>query len=1244
MTTSRSLFVISLLSIFLINPTTTGMTLQEVPEIVNKKIQNLTLKDGLSQNSILRILQDQTGYLWLATQDGLNRYDGYNFKIFRNNPNDTTSLSENFVGDFSLDTENNLWVLSQHSLQILPSGKSTFERTIPITHDFPFMDQHYFYRIYTLNSNEAIITTSFGIFIYNRTTKKYTHYKSDYIADKNISFHSFSLVFNYKPDELWLSSTYGTYSFQPSTGELKKLNIPKLNRVIQDESVTAFFRDTENNIWISITNKGLFYLTDSLTLIQHFTKDNKNPKLNLAHTHINSISEDLFGSIWVGTSYNGFQRISKKGEIIESITNANYPSLPSNLSYSIFVDQSNILWMGLDGFGLAKLDLKNQFFRLINSETHKIKDSDIADIFIDENDDLWLGLFSTGIAFVNKKTNTVTQYSTDPKSPIQLRSDRITFAMKTNPNHLWVAYQEHGLERFNLKTKSSTFYSSRLSGKYHIQGHTVYNYYIDKNDDLWIVHYFGIAKFNKKTDSFEEIKINSPDSTYIKSYGVSVVTIDQHDKLYLGTTRGLFTYDLKTEQFEMFFSNERDSTTLSHNSVYSLEFDSYGHLWVGTTIGLNLYDPKTKKFKRYFSAEGLPNACIYSLVIDFDNNLWLTTNAGITKATINELGVLKFTNYDESFGLQSNEFNQGASFIHPKTGEIFVGGIKGVNSFFPDQIVNNSIKPPITITDFTVLDKVIPFYNYLNTEKSIKLSYEDYLLTFEFSSLDFTNPVRNQYKVKMVGLDKTWTNLGNRRYFTYTNLEPGEYTFKVIGSNSDGIWNNEGAFLTIEVVPPFWKTKLFYGFIFLFLSALIYGFIRWRAYRLEEINRQLNFMVNEKTAELQQSYEQIKHHQEQLIQTEKLRVIGQLSTGIAHDINNILSIIMGSAAILESKVPDLVVKERLRSIEKAAMDGATIITRLQDFSKNQIAENFEEVDMNLLVTEVMDMVSYKIKQRQKKESISISLISKQDPVAKIYGNASDLRSVVTNLLINSIDAFIKNGQIEVKTTQKNINTIQVKVQDHGKGIPKEIINRIFEPFFTTKGIKGSGLGLSQVYGILKRHGGTISVDSVENEGTTFILEIPCITAKSESSVSVTIPEVMAEYHPEHDIKSILVVEDEAEIRAIYEQILSEMGIKTYFAVSAEEGLELWTENKEAFDLILTDLGLPGKSGWDLIVDIRKENKSIPILIVTGWGNVLSSNQVKDYHVQKVLNKPFTLIELMNNIEDLLNPTGNAPEK
>jgi signal transduction histidine kinase/CheY-like chemotaxis protein len=738
----------------------------------------------------------------------------------------------------------------------------------------------------------------------------------------------------------------------------------------------------------------------------------------------------------------------------------------------------------------------------------------------------------------------------------------------------------------------------------------------------------GVLLFDLKKKSLSVVK--SIEKNKKTELDVLSMFTDHAGILWIGTRlSGLYYYNPGNGSF-LAFQYEDKRLKGEFKRINSIVEDKEGKIWVATENGLICIKKDRKNIVHYSTKEGLLNSFIYSVEIDKQNNIWVSTNGGLSRIHFNKYGASLVYNYTMKDGLQANEFDTNCSFVDDD-GKLYFGGIEGLNVFDPQKIYKNPHVPIVTVNRVIVNNKIVT-----PTKGRMEVVLEPYYsnLEFNFSALDFTNTDNNQYAYKLLGFDSDWVYSGVRNSVRYTGLTPGNYVFYVKGSNNDGIWSENIEYVNVIVSTPLWETlwaRILYVFV-LILFIILLIVLRTRKVIKDKIV--LNKKVKQITGELQANYRKLDKTKTELINSVKRKAVEVLADGMAHDFNNLLFIILNSAQLLKNGVDTPEKKKLVENIEVSAVDAAAVIKRVQDFSTKNDRVAQDMVDISGVLLNAIDLIKAKIDEIEKKKNIVIKIRKSIDVNWISFGSLSEFRLALTNILINAIESFEKSGIIVVRSYFDGKSTGIVEISDEGKGIDKETVNNIFDPFFTTKGVHNSGLGLSQAYGIVTRHNGTIMVDSKPGDGTKIIINLPAKLKINNLDEEIGEKQVL-----QNDIStepgSILVVEDEVVIRELYGEILSMQGYHFEMAETGEEGLEKWESGK--YNLVICDLGLPGLlSGWDVIGKIREKDNNVPVLVVTGWGNSIEKSKIEKYQVNKVLSKPVPIKELIGEISNMLN--------
>ncbi len=826
--------------------------LADTPYSQNIRFEQFSLEEGLSQSVVNVIMQDAKGFLWVGTEDGLNRYDGYNFKIYKPDTENPNSLSDRWITALVEDPHGYLWIgtrlggLNRYDPQtgsfihFLHNAKS--ENSISHNHVTAL----------SAGKNGIWIGTEDGLDFLDYSSQKIKHFTASLESSVSLSGNWISALVSDPNGNLWIGTQDAGLDFYNPTEN--KFTIFKhyedVYTSISSNRIMSILLDKNNNLWVGTAN-GLNY---SETKGQYFSRFVNNPedKDSISGNTINAIYQDRSNGIWIGTN-NGLNRYDEHSE--KFIRHMHQPSIPNTLSndtvFTIFEDSSYVLWVGTYGGGLNKYNRQQDYFayyRTNADDPNSLNGNFVMPIVIGNNGTAWIGAFGSGLNRFNAIANQFRHYEHDPDNPNSISTNEITALMLDSQGTLWIG-TTRGLDRLNPDTGIFTHFFPDYSNPGSISGVPVYTIYEDHTGVIWIGTSRGLDQFEPQSQTFVYYEAEEGTANNFNNNQVTTILEDQDFNFWIGTfDDGLKRFDPNNGQITGYLNNPDDSTSLGSDSILSLYINHSGVLWIGTTGGgLNRYEPKTNSFTQFTEKDGLPNNVIYGILEDSGGNLWLSTNFGISRFNPN---TKSFRNFTTSDGLQSNEFNQGA-FAKDNKGNLYFGGINGFNIFSPNEINENPITPKIVLKSLTQDGNPISGSTPPESLKEIILNWPQNSFEFEFTALAYGQPAKNQYAYTLENFESNWNRIGTQRNGRYTNLPGGTYTLRLLGSNSDGIWNNDGLSIKITVIPPFWVTWWFRSLLLLLLAAAITGGYGWRVKSIEGRNRELERLVKKRTSDLE---------------------------------------------------------------------------------------------------------------------------------------------------------------------------------------------------------------------------------------------------------------------------------------------------------------------------------------------------------------------------------------------------------
>jgi ligand-binding sensor domain-containing protein/serine phosphatase RsbU (regulator of sigma subunit) len=833
---ANSFFIMLMLSFLLISK---AIAFESVIRVNFYNIEN-----GLSQSNVTCLHLDSYGFLWVGTQDGLNRYDGYTFKTYRNNPLNDNSISNNSILSIGEDRNGNLWIGTWNGLSVLDRRTDTFKNYYHNSNNPNSLSANRVFKVFVDKDDVVWLKTLESLDSYDSNSDsfiRYPHFSDPFTLYTDINDFD---IYEDSKSRFWVGTKDGLLVFDKQIGLFKRFFFDQKDpKSISSNKVKCIVEDRDQNIWIA-TASGLNRFVSDKEGFVRYINSSSNP-FSIPDNRVNTLFVDGKGRLLVGTESGLVWYNNANKEFTKYILYVDGRELDSPSINTIVEDNSSILWVGTQS-GLVKWDLKGQKFKFygkdINGE-NIFSNNSIASLMLDGGNLLWVGTWGTGLHLYNRTTGRVIKYSQDGSYPYRIVNDYVHTIYKDSKGRILIGTR-NGVQLYNPSTKSfSDFFKgfgvdvSQLFAE-----NRVYSINEDKYGNYWFATRLGLHRFNGK--GVESFYHNANDSLSITSSEIHCIELDG-DHLWVGTFNGLNRINIKSNEISSF---QRDALYqqggLISNDIVSLKLDSRGVLWVGTPSGLHKYDSSSDKFSLLTEVDGLPNNLVYAIEEDQNGDIWVSTNWGLAKVNQSDNSITRFGVSD---GLQSYEFNVGASFISSK-GELFFGGILGVNAFHPDLILTNTHRPHIVITEVQLISSNGQRSISVVGERSLLIKEEYSLLNIEFSALDFTHPEKNLYMYKMEGLSNDWIDIGSKHSATFSNLSEGTYTFRVKGANSDNVWNDQGVALQIIIQSVFWKSRVaywLYGLAFI-LSLIL--FLRTRTTMLRKTSRLLKereFSMNE---------------------------------------------------------------------------------------------------------------------------------------------------------------------------------------------------------------------------------------------------------------------------------------------------------------------------------------------------------------------------------------------------------------
>ncbi|OQP58965.1 hypothetical protein A3860_39070 [Niastella vici] len=1199
---------------------------------------------GLSHNQVNAILKDREGFLWFGTMSGLNRYDGYSCRIFRKNHNESASLPDNNILSLYELPDGKMWVLTV-------GGACIYN---PDTEEFNTDYYAYLQRLGLPAGNIAnIVKGNNGRYWFQYDNLDlYLYSTNDKSAKPVTQQHAFSSekitsVNETKDGKLWI--VYQNGFLQEYDIALNKIIFSSVafQKVKKGDNYNNLFIDNDGDLWLWYYTSGLFLFHPQDNSIRQFDKNSVPARLN--SDAVSRVLQDNNGLIWVGTDHGGVTLMDKRNNFRTTYL-LNDPKEPKSLSQNaittMYKDDNGIVWVGTYKQGINYLNsnvTQFQYYHHQELNTKSLQYDDVNRFIEDRLGNIWIGTNGGGLIYFDRKNNTFKQYLHDPNNKNSLSNNVIVSLWIDHEDILWIGTYLGGLNRFDGKTFTHYRYNEHDSSS--LADDNVWEIFEDREQHLWIGTLGrGLQLLDRKTNRFIRNPYNEGQSSPLLSKYISGILQDRQGNLWVGTAAGVAVIE-KAKATVVYYQDKNDKNSLSNNNVICLFEDSKGRIWVGTREGLNLFNEQTKEFQTFTTAEGLPDNIILNILEDNHQTFWLSTPNGlcnvIPEQSKNGL-VLSIINYDETNNLQNREFNDNAA-LKTRAGELFFGGPSGFNIIDPEKIGKPVYNPKVVFTGLQILNKNVQPGELINNRvllaqslsklSGIDLKYTENVFSIEFASLDFTHSNRDKYAYMLEGFNSDWLYAdGSQRRATYTNLNPGHYTFKVKVLKKDGLWS-EIKTLQINILPPFWRTPIAY-IIYTLIAAVLLLVIRRIA--LERIHMRFEVQQQRKEAERAHALEQLKT---------------KFFTNVSHEFRTPLSLIIAPLDRIIKQSTDEDQKNQLNLVQRNAKRLLNLVNQLLDFRKMEV----QEIKLHPSIGDIIGFsrdISHSFMDIAEKKSIQFSFSANIDSL-EIYFDKDKIEKILFNLLSNAFKYTHDKGRVGINliysppVNNEGDGTLAIEVKDTGIGIPADKHEKIFERFFQTDVPEsmvnqGTGIGLAITKEFVKLHNGIITVKSEPEKGSSFTVYLPAKKVYDASTRAIANagpvenaePVQLEESKKSDKKKTILVVEDNEDLRFYLKDNLKEQ----YHIEEATNGKEGWEKAVLLNpDLIVSDIMMPLMDGVELARKIKTETITahIPVILLTAMGSEEKQLEGLKVGVNDYITKPFTFEILASRIRNLL---------
>ena len=1239
--------------------------------------EHITVVEGLPENSVWAVLQDHLGFLWFGTQNGLVKYDGYTYTLFKPDPEDPHSLSDARIYALYEDTAGNLWVGTAQG------GLNHFDRT---TEQFtayqhnpgdPSSLSHN--TIFTILEHTDgtlwVATMGGGLDRFDPVTETFTHYRHYPEEPGGLRDNQVHGLWLDADGVLWVGThAGGLHRFDPAMEvfEVYQYDPDDLGSLSHND-VNTIYQDGAGTFWIG-TAGGLNRFNPETGRFAAYRHDPNDPG-SLSHDNVMRILEDENGVLWVGVGGNdvrgGLHRFDPEtGTFIRYQYDPDDPgSLGSNYVLSLYEDRHGALWVGTWGGGVSKHDPaaeKFAHFARTPGEPNSLSTNQVLAFHEDRNGMLWIGTWGGGLDRFDPATNTFTNYRHDPTNPNSLAGDEVMAIYEDRDGMLWLGTWS-GLDLFDPATEQFTHFRSDLDATGNLDYNEVTSIYEDRRGALWLGTWMaGLNRFDRTTNTFTHFVHDPADSTSLSANHVGTIFEDDGGTLWIATGDGqLNRFDPETEQFEA----QAPMGGRMALRTFTPSVAMPGRYWLGTTLrGLHLYDPETDTSEAFTEADGLPHDGVLGLLEDDEGFVWVSTARGLSKFDYKER---RFRTYEITEALQGNKLMYTAAY-KSRSGALYFGGSQGFISFYPGAVTDNPHVPPVVLTDFKLFTESVavgedsPLKAHISVAEEIRLAHWQNDISFGFAALNYQASEKNTYAFKLQNYDEEWRYAGTGRTATYTNLAPGEYVFRVTGSNNDDVWNDQGASIRVIISPPWWQTPWAYILFVIFGVAGVFGVVRWRVRYLERRAHDLEVVVSARTAEVVRQKATIEAQAQKLQELDRLK--SRFFANISHEFRTPLLLILGPLQDMLDGAFGTVgeaMRKQVATMQRSGFRLLRLINQLLDLSKLE-SGNMRLAARRANLMPFLRGIVLSFSSMAERKHITFDLHAELDRVDLAF-DPDKLEKVFYNLLSNAFKFTPEHGAIRVLVKDEAEGYVEIHVSDTGRGIPPAALPYIFDRFRQVdssmrQGDEGTGIGLALVRELVALHSGTISAESSLGKGTTFIVRLPRGGANAIPAAPMeqahgdglaagpyreialqALPQViptgdgapapLAPVLPDN-APTILLVEDNPDVRAYVSSHLAPH-YRLDEATNGQEALE--KVRRQPPDLVISDVMMPVMDGYALCRAIKQDEalNHIPLILLTAKAGQESKVEGLETGADDYIYKPFSADELLARAENLI---------
>ncbi|MDB5138853.1 MAG: todS 2 [Mucilaginibacter sp.] len=1232
----------------------------------NNQLQfsHLDINNGLSHNEITSMLKDSRGFMWFGTLSGLNRYDGYKFKIFKHAVSDTTSLDDDYIVSINEGPENKLWIETRNGFNIYDPETEKFSHNIHGYARSILIASGHDENITSIKKDRSgnfwFLHSTSGIYKYNPLTHKTIHLTHNAADSTSICLNVVSDIAQDSEGNIWLTYRSGILErLDPKNYHVNYRSHTFSKLPVGLNSSYKIFIDNQDDIWAFVPtySAGVYYLNFKKSIFKHIDKGNDPSHLNT--NVVSSVIQDDKNRIWIATDHGGVNLLNKQNFKIQYLLNRedDNKAIGQNSITLMYKDNTGIIWVGTYKKGVGYYHESIIKFPLY---THHLSDpvsargslsfSDVNSFAEDRAGNLWIGTNGGGLIYFDRKNGTFKTYLHNPNNEATLANNVIVCLYMDSDQKLWIGTYFGGLDCFDGKTFHHYKHNDALPGS--ISEDRICAITEDAQHHLLVgTLSAGFNIFDNKTQTFSHYVYNHRQNAIHSNY-VSRLLADKRGNLWVVTSYGVDVLIKKTQQFIHYVHDDKNPYSLINNNTNNILEDSEGLIWISTREGISVFDYNTGKFTNINRQDGLPDNTVIDIQQYDKRNIWVSTPSGLSNIVVdrNPDGLkFHFINYNETEGLQGREFTENSSY-KTREGELVFGGGNGFNIFKPSNIYSNKNIPNLIFTDFQVFNQSLNVGEKVNGKvilpqsitglKSLTLKYNDNVFSLEFAALNYFNPGKVKYQYIMEGFDKGWINADNKtRKAAYTNLDPGDYVFKVRATNNDK-WDNKELTLNISILPPFWKTTWAY-LLYALLAAGSFFYLRSQAIR----KLRAQFSIEKEREEAHRMHE---------LDLMKIKFF----TNVSHEFRTPLSLIMAPVDKILKQIAEPEIQRQLLLVNRNAKRLLNLVNQLLDFRKMEYQE-LKLHEKNGDIIAFIKELSYAFTDVADQKNIRFIFDSEIETFYTSFDH-DKIERILFNLLSNAYKFTHEGGQVSVLLNlidkkASDSQRLEIRIIDTGIGIAVDKRDKIFDPFFQndipgSMLNQGSGIGLSITKEFVKLHHGEIFVESEFNEGSCFTVLLP-LTKLDESifkDTALLIDHSTAflpvdgspknGVHKEsNDLKkpTILLVEDNDDFRFYIKDNLKAV----FNIIEAENGKKGWQKALAQHpNLIVSDISMPEMSGIDLCLKLKSDKRTshIPVILLTALTGEDQQLKGLETGASDYMTKPFNFEILQSKIRNILS--------